>query len=131
MAVAIRAELVETSVTNKPERLIATLGIPLASMLATRDEALQVESDGPPDIARATYRVVRHDAHPMGRWCDLAAPNAIRPRSALISIPGHAQKYGTQTTSVLRRIVFGPGEIDGMLASGAASEGWSKKNLPS
>ncbi|MEM8792339.1 MAG: CoA transferase [Pseudomonadota bacterium] len=109
----------------------ATAAVSLASMLETRDEALQVESDGPPDITRETYRAVRHDTHPMGRWCDLAAPNAIRPRSAVITIPGHAQKYGAQTTSILKRIGFEPEEVDEMLSSGAASESWSRRFLPS
>ena len=102
----------------------------LASLLETRDEARQLESAGEIDIAEATFRVIRHDRHPMGRWCDLVAPNAVRPRAGRITIPGPAPKYGQHTRQILRRIGYGEGEIDAMIRSGAAGEAWSAKYLP-
>lgn len=104
--------------------------VPLASMLETRDDALQTDSNGPVDIAQATYRAVRHDAHPMGLWCDLAAPNAIRPECGQITIPGPAPKYGSDTRAVLGRLDLPEQQIDDMIAEGAARESWSMRYLP-
>ena len=80
-----------------------TVIVRLASLLETRDQACQLESKGPIDIDQATFRVVRHDRHPMGRWCDLVAPNAVRPARAVITIPGPMPKYGAQTKEILAR----------------------------
>ncbi len=104
--------------------------VPLASMLKTRDQALQTESKGGIDIATGTYKAVRHDTHPMGRWCDLAAPNAIRPQNGCIAIPGAAPKYGADTVSVLQRLGYDAAEIDAFLQSRAAATGWSDCYLP-
>ena len=103
---------------------------PLASLLETRDEALQIESAGEVDIAKASYRAVRNDSHPMGRYCDLAAPNAVRPTKGTIAIPGPAPKYGQHTEAILRRLGYGGEEIAAMLESGAAGTAWSEKYLP-
>ncbi len=104
--------------------------VPLASLLETRDAALQVESAGAIDLNQATFRVIRHDNHPMGRWCDLAAPNAVRPERAAITIPGPMPKYGQHTVEVLQRIGYGDAEIEAMVVSGAAGLSWSKRYLP-
>ncbi|RYG89445.1 CoA transferase [Loktanella sp. IMCC34160] len=104
--------------------------VPLGSLLVNRDASLQRESDGPADIQRATYRAIRHDRHPMGRWVDLVAPNAIRPERASITIPGHAPKPGTQTRAILTRIGLTEDEISSMIDQGAAATGWSEKYLP-
>ncbi|WP_170763039.1 CoA transferase [Ruegeria lacuscaerulensis] len=104
--------------------------VPLASLHETRDTALQLESAGDIDIARDTFRVIRHDQHPMGRWCDLVAPNAVRPTTGRITIPGPMQKYGAQTASILTRIGYDAAQIQQMIASGAAGTEWSEKYLP-
>ena len=108
----------------------ATAVAPLASMLETRDQALQIESKGSTDIARSTYRAVRHDRHPMGRWCDLAAPNAVRPANARIAIPGPSPKFGQGTRAILSRLGYTDDEVLGMIDSGAAAESWAERYLP-
>ncbi len=104
--------------------------MPLGSLHETRDSALQLESEGPVDLSRSTFSVVRHDLHPMGRWCDLVAPNAVRPSRAQITIPGAMPKYGSNTRRILSELGYSADQIDIMIESGAAGEGWSKKFLP-
>ncbi len=104
--------------------------VALGSLSANRDASLQHESQGPADIRQATYRAIRHDAHPMGRWVDLVAPNAVRPMNAAITIPGHAPKPGAQTRTILARLGVSEAEIDAMIQAGAAGEGWSERYLP-
>jgi crotonobetainyl-CoA:carnitine CoA-transferase CaiB-like acyl-CoA transferase len=102
----------------------------LGSLSANRDANLHLESDGPADIRIATYRAIRHDRHPMGRWVDLVAPNAVRPDRAAITIPGHAPKPGAQTRAILSGIGLTEAEITAMIDAGTAAEGWSDKYLP-
>ena len=104
--------------------------IALGSLHGTRDDALQFESAGDIDLRQSTYRVIRHDKHPMGRWVDLVAPNAVRPACAEIRIPGPMPKYGADTREVLQRLGLGADEINRMIASGSAGEKWSEKYLP-
>ncbi len=104
--------------------------VPLGSLQETRDTNLQSESGGPIDISRATFRVVRHDRHPMGRWVDLVAPNAVRPNLATVSIPGPAPKYGENTREILSKMGYDDKEIQGMIDRGVAAEHWSEKYLP-
>ncbi|GAA6164446.1 CoA transferase [Pelagimonas sp. KU-00592-HH] len=104
--------------------------IPLGSLHETRDAALQPESQGDIDLTEATFRVIRHDSHPMGRWCDLVAPNAVRPARAAITIPGPMPKYGADTRRVLSGLGFSESRIDAMIDTGAAAERWSKNYLP-
>jgi len=104
--------------------------VPLASLHQTRDSSLQLESAGNIDISQSTFRVIRHDQHPMGRWCDLVAPNAVRPTSGQITIPGPMPKYGAQTRLILGRLGYTEQAIEQMLANGVASESWSEKYLP-
>ena len=82
------------------------------------------------DLAGNTFSVIRHDQHPMGRWCDLVAPNAVRPERASISIPGPMPKYGADTHRILGEIGFSRAQIETMIATGAASDSWSNKYLP-
>jgi crotonobetainyl-CoA:carnitine CoA-transferase CaiB-like acyl-CoA transferase len=103
---------------------------PLGSLHGTREAGLQRESEGEIDISKATFRAVRHDQHPMGRWVDLVASNAVRPEKAKITIPGPAPKYGQHTREVLARAGYADDEIGRMIESGAASESWSDKYLP-
>jgi crotonobetainyl-CoA:carnitine CoA-transferase CaiB-like acyl-CoA transferase len=104
--------------------------VALGSLAGNRDGSLQAESAGDIDIREATYRAVRHDRHPMGRWVDLVAPNAVRPRRATIRIPGPAPKYGAHTRDVLGRVGYSDEQIDSMIAARVASESWSDKYLP-
>jgi crotonobetainyl-CoA:carnitine CoA-transferase CaiB-like acyl-CoA transferase len=104
--------------------------VPLGSLSANRDANLHLESNGPADIRHATYRAIRHDRHPMGRWVDLVAPNAVRPERAAITIPGHAPKPGAQTQAILSQIGLTEAQITAMIDTGTAAMGWSDKYLP-
>jgi crotonobetainyl-CoA:carnitine CoA-transferase CaiB-like acyl-CoA transferase len=102
----------------------------LGSLHATRDAALVLESEGDIDLTKATFRAIRHDNHPMGRWVDLIAPNAVRPRRARIVIPGPMAPYGAHTREVLGDLGYGDNSVEMMLAAGEAGERWSEKYLP-
>ena len=102
----------------------------LASLHETRDAFLQLESAGHIDLDQLTFSVVRHDRHPMGRWCDLVAPNAVRPSRARIRIPAPMRKYGADTRQVLAELDYEPDRVEEMIASGIAGESWSKQYLP-
>ncbi len=104
--------------------------VPLGSLHETRDAALQFESGGTVDLSQATFRVIRHDQHPMGRWCDLVAPNAVRPERGRIAIPSHMPKYGAHTREILARVGLDEVAIDRMIETGAAATQWSDKYLP-
>ena len=104
--------------------------VPLGALSANRDANLHLESHGPADIRHATYRAIRHDRHPMGRWVDLVAPNAVRPNRAAITIPCHAPKPGAQTRAILSQIGLTKAEIAAMIDAGTAATGWSDKYLP-
>lgn len=104
--------------------------VPLASLHETRDAALQLESQGDIDLHKSTFRVIRHDQHPMGRWCDLVAPNAVRTQSSQIHIPGPMPKYGQHTRSLLAKHGFSDEAIEQMIAKGEAGDQWSNKYLP-
>ncbi|WP_421700892.1 CoA transferase [Aliiroseovarius sp.] len=104
--------------------------MPLGSLHDTRDAVLQPESAGDADLTRGTFSVIRHDQHPMGRWCDLVAPNAVRPANAAITVPGPMPKYGADTRRILAGLGFSEDHIAAMINSGAASEAWSAKYLP-
>lgn len=104
--------------------------VPLGSLHETRDANLQHESAGPIDLAQSTFRVVRHDQHPMGRWVDLVAPNAVRPQRAAITPPGPAPKYGQHTRTILQKLGYSDSDIQGMIDRGAAEERWADKYLP-
>ena len=104
--------------------------VPLGSLHATRDAALKKESEGNIDIRNGTFCAVRHDKHPMGRWVDLVAPNAVRPRQARIVFPGPAPKYGAHTRDILGELGYCNTEIDTMITNGSAGETWSEKYLP-
>ena len=128
----LASRFAKEKITHWADRFAGTsVGIvPLGSLHGTREDGLQLESAGGVDIKRATYRAVRHDTHPMGRWVDLAAPNAVRPAHAEITIPGPAPKYGAQSRSILARLGYSERDIEGMIAQGIAAEAWSEKYLP-
>jgi len=104
--------------------------VKLGSLHATRDAALQIESEEAFDIRHATCRAVRHDRHPMGRWVDLVAPNAVRPEYAPITMPGPAPKYGADTREVLALAGYTADQVDALISSGAAATSWAKRYLP-
>ncbi|MGZ2487269.1 crotonobetainyl-CoA:carnitine CoA-transferase CaiB-like acyl-CoA transferase [Rhizobium pisi] len=104
--------------------------VPLGSLSNNREVGLHHESDGPADIRHVTYRAIRHDRHPMGRWVDLVAPNAVRPDHATITIPEAAPKPGAQTRAILSRLGYSEAEIAAMIEAGIAGESWSTRYLP-
>jgi len=104
--------------------------VPLSSLGETRDAALQRESGGDIDLTRATFRTIHHDRHPMGRWVDLVAPNAVRPDNARIRIPAPAPKYGRDTSRVLRRLGYGDDEIAVLRERRVVADRWSERYLP-
>ena len=98
--------------------------------MKTRDDSLQLESEGEIDIDKSTFRVIRHDKHPMGRWCDLVAPIAVRARSSAITIPEPMPKYGEHTKEILSRIGYSDLAIDQLINDGVVGVSWSEKYLP-
>ncbi|MEM1197724.1 MAG: CoA transferase [Pseudomonadota bacterium] len=108
----------------------STTVIALGSLHATRDDALQLDEGEEIDIAKATFRAVRHTRHPMGRWVDLVAPNAVRPANATITIPGPAPKYGADTVRALEGLGYSAEEIEGLIREGHAGTKWAEKYLP-
>ena len=108
----------------------STALVRLASLHETRDAARQLESEGEIDLRRATFRVIRHDQHPMGRWCDLVAPNAVRPAGAPIRIPAPMPKYGEHSREILAEAGYSADEVESLLAKGAAGLQWSARYLP-
>ena len=108
----------------------STTVIGLGSLHATRDDALQLDESEDIDIAKATFRAIRHTRHPMGRWVDLVAPNAVRPAKAAITIPGPAPKYGAHTISVLERLGYAEVEIESLIRERHAGTSWADKYLP-
>ena len=108
----------------------SSTAVPLASLMQVRDEALQPESGGGVDLERETFRVIRHDRHPMGRWVDLVAPNAVRSGKGRVAVPGPMPKYGAQTVGILRRLGYGDAEVRGLLEAGIAGDSWSPRYLP-
>jgi len=104
--------------------------VPLGTLHHTRAAGLQYESAGDIDISNATFRAIRHETHPMGRWVDLVAPNAVRPAQARIIIPGPAPQYGRDTRAILTRLGYSDDDIQNMFTQGAASQAWSEKYLP-
>lgn len=104
--------------------------IPLGSLHQTRDDALVLESRDDLKLFHGSFRTVRHDRHPMGRWVDLVAPNAVRPKRAEIVVPDAAPKYGAHSVQILKRLGYGAEEIENLLANGIVAECWSEKYLP-
>lgn len=132
LASALTERFARKTISYWSERLTdgSTTVVPLSSLAANRETSLQVESTGNIDLTQSTFRAIRHDQHPMGRWVDLVAPNAVRPESAAIRLPGAAPKPGTHTRTVLKRIGFAETDIDAMVAKGVAGDSWSSKYLP-
>ncbi|OHV79988.1 hypothetical protein LCM4573_25120 [Rhizobium sp. LCM 4573] len=119
-------------VSHWQERFIegSSAVVPLGSLSINREAGLHLESEGPADIRQATYRAIRHDRHPMRRWVDLVAPNAVRPDHATITIPAAAPKPGAQTRAILSHLGHSEAEIATMIEAGVAGEGWSLRYLP-
>jgi crotonobetainyl-CoA:carnitine CoA-transferase CaiB-like acyl-CoA transferase len=103
---------------------------PLATLQALREDNLQVESEGAPDLCDSTYSFVRHDQHPSGRSIDIVAPNAIRPQSSRITIPFPARKYGSDSRALLAELGYSTDEIESLIGQGVVSESWSEDYLP-
>ena len=103
---------------------------PLATLQALREQNLQVESEGLPDLSNNTFCFVRHDQHPGGRFVDIVAPNAIRPSSSRITIPTPAPKYGNDSRVLLAELGYSADEIRTLIRQGVVSESWSEDYLP-
>lgn len=104
--------------------------MPLGSLHATRDASTQLESAGEIDLDVATFRSVRHDRHPMGRWVDLVAPNAVRALKGDIVMPGPAPKYGSHTAKILQRLGYDDQSINDLRDRGVIADQWSARYLP-
>lgn len=104
--------------------------VPVATLEETRQNSLQCESGGKIDISKATFRIVRHDLHPMGRWVDLVAPNAVRPENGKIVMPGPMPKYGADTLRIVSRLGYTEAQIQEMLDENVIGRRWSQKFLP-
>ncbi|MGM0986621.1 MAG: CoA transferase [Pseudomonadota bacterium] len=129
---ALAERLARETIAHWAARLIggSTAVVPLGSLASNREAGLQRESTDDIDLSQATYRAIRHDRHPMGRWVDLVAPNAVRPEHATITLPGPAPKPGTHTRAVLARAGISRDEVDTMMTKGQAADRWSAKYLP-
>jgi crotonobetainyl-CoA:carnitine CoA-transferase CaiB-like acyl-CoA transferase len=103
---------------------------PLATLQTLREENLQIEGDGLPDLTDSTYCFVRHDRHPSGRFVDIVAPNAIRPQSSCITIPFPARKYGIDSRVLLAELGYSSDDIEALIDQGVVSESWSEDYLP-
>lgn len=103
---------------------------PLATLQALREDNLQIESEGSPDLCDSTYSFVRHDQHPSGRSVDIVAPNAIRPRLARITIPLPAPKYGSDSRTLLAELGYSTEKIEDLIYRGVVAERWSEDYLP-
>lgn len=104
--------------------------VALSSLHQTRDDSLQAESKGDIDISQATFRCIRHDQHPMGRWVDLVAPNAVRTQTSRICIPSPMPKYGQHSREILAEIGYTESDIESMIDQGSAGLSWSTNYLP-
>lgn len=102
----------------------------LDKMHAVRDAHLIAEAGEPPDLLGPTFSFIRHDPHPSGRFVDLVAPNAVRPRHASLRVPAPFKKPGTDTETILSELGFEPRRIAAMLENGEAANQWSEKYLP-
>lgn len=103
---------------------------PLATLQGLREDNLQLESEGSPDLTDSSYSFVRHDQHPSGRAVDLVAPNAIRPQWSRITIPFPARKYGSDSRVLLAELGYSTDEIESLIVQGVVSESWSEDYLP-
>ena len=108
----------------------SSAAVPLKSLMDTRDESLALESEDQIDIRKSTFSTIRHDRHPMGRWVDLVAPNAVRPMKGEVRIPGPMPKYGQHTRQILRDLGYSDNEINTLLQQGIAGLSWSENYLP-
>lgn len=110
--------------------LEADLGAtPLESLADLREKYISLtEMDS--HARGSTYQFTRYEQHPCGHRVDLAAPAAIRPKYAALTVPAPAQKYGKETRQILARLGFSEQEIQNMLDAGVVSESWGEQYLP-
>lgn len=95
------------------------------SMTSVRTRHLVAENAPESNLEGSTILFIRHDGHPSGRSVELVAPNAIRPRSYSVKIPGSAPAYGAHTWRILKDLGFDEKQRSRLLADGSVSEAWT------
>ncbi len=103
---------------------------PTVTMSDVREQNWVLDSTTEPDLLGPTITFVRHDQHPSGRWVDLIAPNAIRPRHAPLIVPAPMPKYGKHTRVLLGEMGYAESDIDNRIRRGVVGESWSSDYLP-
>lgn len=88
-------------------------------------------ADGEPGIDRGSYAFSIYETHPSGRRVTQLDPIAVRPELARIRALSPAEKFGTSTRTVLRRLGYGDDVIDTLIDRRAIGESWSGEYLPS
>jgi crotonobetainyl-CoA:carnitine CoA-transferase CaiB-like acyl-CoA transferase len=88
-------------------------------------------ADDAPGTGRGSYSFSVYRDHPSGHVVTQLDPYAIRPARGKVYAVAPAEKYGASTRTVLRTLGYTEAQIDGMIAVGAISEGWSREYLPS
>jgi len=73
---------------------------------------------------------VRHDSHPSGYVIDQVAQSAIAMDRGGVVEPGSPPRFGTHTREILAELGLSPEDIDGLIRSGVAREGWCEQYLP-
>lgn len=86
-----------------------------------------VESDGTVPLGSTTMLFVRHDRHPLGRWVDLAAPNAIRTHRMRLQMPSPAPRFGEHTHEVLATLGYSGDQIAELSKAGVLADRWTPK----
>lgn len=85
------------------------------------------ESAGPVPLGSTTMLFVRHDRHPLGRWVDMAAPNAIRTSRMRLQMPGPAPRFGEHTHEVLAALGYTGDQIAELSTAGVVTDRWTPK----
>jgi len=79
---------------------------------------------------KPTYQFITYKNHPCGKKVIIAAPSAIRPKNAKISVMHPTEKYGTSTISILKQFGYSDKEINSMIEDKVVSISWSKDYMP-
>lgn len=83
------------------------------------------ESEGSVQLGTSTMLFLRHDQHPVGRWVDLPAPNAIRLHRLAVQVPGPAPRFGEHTYEVLAQLGCSDHDIATLQQAGIVADRWT------